>query len=223
MTPRTRIKICCMASLDEARMAIAAGADAIGLVSEMPSGPGPIDEETIATIAVACPPAVSTFLLTALTDVDAIAAQQARCRTSVIQLVDALPAGGVRALVAALPGIKIVPVVHVRDEGAVEEARSAAGEGAHAVLLDSGNPDLAVKELGGTGRVHDWRISRRIVEAVEVPVFLAGGLRPLNVKAAIDAVRPFGVDLCSGVRVNGHLDPEALTAFVAAVRGADGA
>lgn len=221
MTRRTRIKVCCIADADEARLAIEAGADALGLVSAMPSGPGPIDEATIASLADACPPGVATFLLTALTDVDAIVAQHTRCRTSVIQLVDTLAPGGVRDLVGALPGVRIVPVVHVQGEVALDEARAAAGEGAHAVLLDSGNPDLAVKELGGTGRVHDWAISRRIVEALDVPVFLAGGLRPANVAGAIEAVRPFGVDLCSGVRVEGRLDRDTLAAFVSAVRGTE--
>jgi phosphoribosylanthranilate isomerase len=84
-----------------------------------------------------------------------------------------------------------------------------------ALLLDSGNQKLAIKELGGTGRVHDWRISRRIRDAVEVPVFLAGGLNAANVAAAVAAVEPHGVDVCSGVRTDGRLDPAKLRAFVA--------
>ncbi|HNL40150.1 MAG TPA: hypothetical protein PKH43_13465, partial [Saprospiraceae bacterium] len=86
-----------------------------------------------------------------------------------------------------------------------------------ALLLDSGNPNLAVKELGGTGRVHNWAISRRIVEQSGVPVFLAGGLRPDNVQAAVEAVQPWGLDLCSGVRTEGRLDEQKLAAFFAAL------
>jgi phosphoribosylanthranilate isomerase len=113
--------------------------------------------------------------------------------------------------------VKLVPVVHVEDETAVTEARVLAAAGAEALLLDSGRPSAKVPELGGTGRVHDWSLSRRIVQASPVPVFLAGGLTAENVAAAIAAVRPFAVDVCSGVRVDGHLDPERLQAFCEAV------
>jgi phosphoribosylanthranilate isomerase len=87
-----------------------------------------------------------------------------------------------------------------------------------AILLDSGNPKAAIKTLGGTGNVHNWDISRDLVKAVKVPVFLAGGLNAGNVQDAIRHVQPFGVDICSGVRTNGKLDAEKLKAFVAAVR-----
>jgi phosphoribosylanthranilate isomerase len=90
-----------------------------------------------------------------------------------------------------------------------------------ALLLDSGNQSLPVKELGGTGRTHDWSVSRRIVEAAPVPVYLAGGLTPDNVGEAVRRVRPFGVDVCSGVRSGGRLDEARLAAFAAAVRAAD--
>ncbi len=89
--------------------------------------------------------------------------------------------------------------------------------GVDAILLDSGNQKLAVKELGGTGRTHDWRISRQIVESVHVPVFLAGGLTPENVLVAIRKVRPFGLDICSGLRTNGHLDEEKVQQFFASI------
>jgi phosphoribosylanthranilate isomerase len=85
-----------------------------------------------------------------------------------------------------------------------------------ALLLDSGNQALAVKELGGTGRRHDWAISRTIVEAASVPVWLAGGLTADNVAEAVATVRPFGLDVCSGVRVAGALDEGTLAAFVRA-------
>jgi phosphoribosylanthranilate isomerase len=104
----------------------------------------------------------------------------------------------------------------VRDAASLEEARAAAPE-VDALLLDSGRPDLPVKELGGTGRVHDWQTSRAIRDAVDVPVFLAGGLHPGNVAGAIATVRPFGVDLCSGIRVDGRLDAGLLSSFMRAV------
>jgi len=215
-----RFKICCIASVDEARLAVEAGASAVGLVSAMPSGPGPIPEPLIARIASAVPPGVATFLLTCLTEPEAIIGQHRRCRTSAVQLCDRLP-GGTAALAAlreGLPGIGIVQVVHVRDGTALDEARAAA-PGVDAILLDSGRPDAPVKELGGTGRVHDWSISRRIREELPVPVYLAGGLGPDNVGAAVRAVEPFAVDVCSGVRTAGRLDPEKLARFVRRLSG----
>jgi phosphoribosylanthranilate isomerase len=86
-----------------------------------------------------------------------------------------------------------------------------------AILLDSGNPKLAVKELGGTGRRHDWKLSRRIAETCGKPVFLAGGLNAENVREAIESVQPFGVDLCSSVRTNGKLDLQKLESLFRSV------
>jgi phosphoribosylanthranilate isomerase len=210
-----RIKVCCIASAAEAALAVRYGAAAIGLVSAMPSGPGPIGEGLIAEIAATVPPGVATFLLTALTDADAIVEQQRRCRTNTLQLVDAVEPRVYGKLRRALPGVAIVQVIHVTGNDAVGQALDIAPH-VDALLLDSGNPALAVKELGGTGRVHDWQLSRYIVERSGKPVYLAGGLNPDNVQAAIAAVRPFGVDLCSGIRTNGALDPTKLGAFVAA-------
>ncbi|MGH6904517.1 MAG: phosphoribosylanthranilate isomerase [Geminicoccaceae bacterium] len=214
---RVRIKICCIQSAEEARLAIAAGADALGLVGTMPSGPGPIDDELIARVAARVPPPVATFLLTSETEADAIIAHARRCRTNTLQLVDRVADEVYPQLRQALPGIKLVQVIHVAGEESVAAAVAAAAH-ADALLLDSGQPHAAIRVLGGTGRVHDWAVSRRIVEAAPCPVFLAGGLRADNVAAAIAAVRPFGVDLCTGVRrADYSLDPEKLEAFVAAV------
>ncbi len=213
----TRIKICCIASLEEARLAVAAGADAVGLVSEMLSGPGVIPEPLIGEIAAAVPPPTAVFLLTCLDDVDELAAQQRRCRANVLQLVDRVAPEVRTRLRDELPGVRIVQVVHVRDEASVEEAVATA-DTADALLLDSGDPSRPVKELGGTGRTHDWALSARIVREAPVPVILAGGLKPENVGEAVRAVRPFGVDVCSGVRTDGALDAAKLQAFVAAVR-----
>ena len=209
---KTRIKICCIASEEEARLAISFGAAAVGLVAAMPSGPGPIADYRIRRIAESVPPPVATFLLTCETRGGAIIAHHLRTLTSTIQLVDTPEPDAIGTMRAILPAVKIVQVIHVRGEAQIDEALQAAAQ-VDALLLDSGNPALAVKELGGTGRVHDWRLSRRIVELSPVPVFLAGGLHAGNVRAAIDAVQPFGVDLCSGVRSDGRLDPKKLEAF----------
>ena len=213
-----RIKICCIASPAEAAVAIDAGADALGLVSAMPSGPGPIGEDRIAAIAAAVPPPVATFLLTCEQSAASIVAQHRRCRTTTIQIVDRLTDGSYADLREALPGIGIVQVIHVTGPESVDEAIAVAPH-VSALLLDSGNPSLSTKVLGGTGRVHDWALSRTIRESVDVPIFLAGGLRRDNVRAAVETVQPFALDLCTGVRTDGRLDPAKLTAFIAAARG----
>jgi len=218
MAQPPRVKICCIASLDEARLAMGLGASALGLVSAMPSGPGVIEDALIAAIAGQVPPPTATFLLTARQDAASILAQHAVCRTTTIQLVDRVPVADLRRLKAALPGVALVQVIHVANEGSLAEAEAAAPL-VDALLLDSGNQTLAVKELGGTGRTHDWRLSRRIRDQVACPVYLAGGLTPANVSAAIDAVQPFGLDLCSGVRTGGRLDRAKLQAFFDAVVG----
>lgn len=216
---RPRVKVCCIVSVEEMRAAVGCGASAVGLVSAMPSGPGVIDEELIAEIAARVPPPVATFLLTCGQDAASIVAQQRRCRTNTLQLCDRVPAQVYGELRAQLPGVSLVQVVHVTGEESFEEAVGAARH-VDALLLDSGNQSLAVKELGGTGRTHDWRVSRRIVEASPVPVFLAGGLRPENVAEAVAAVRPFGLDVCSGVRTGGRLDEEKLRRFFGALAAA---
>lgn len=210
-----RIKVCCVATAEEARMAVRAGASAVGLVSAMPSGPGVIEESLIAEIARTVPPGVTRVLLTSAVDPDRVVSQQRRTGVDAIQLVDRWDAAGRAELRAALPGVRLIQVVHVAGPGSVDEAVAAA-EGSDALLLDSGRPDAPVRELGGTGRVHDWRTSRAIVDAVDAPVFLAGGLAPDNVADAIAAVGPWGVDVCSGLRRDGRLDPDRLAAFVRA-------
>jgi phosphoribosylanthranilate isomerase len=211
-----RVKICCISSAQEAALAVQYGASALGLVGEMPSGPGVITDELIAKIVPTVPPPIATFLLTSQTNAAGVVAHQQRVFTNTVQLVDALSEGTYAQIKAALPAVKLVQVIHVIDQNSVQEALQAA-EGVDALLLDSGNPNLAVKELGGTGRVHNWALSRQIVEQAKVPVFLAGGLRPDNVRQAIDSVQPFGLDLCSGVRTNGNLDEAKLEAFFKAV------
>jgi phosphoribosylanthranilate isomerase len=208
-----RVKICCISSEEEARIAINSGASAIGLVAWMPSGPGPISDDLIRQIAKTVPPPVATFMLTSETSVVKIIEHHRRTNTSTIQIVDKLTSGTYDQLKLALPDTKIVQVIHVIDESSIDEA-FVISQMVDAILLDSGNPKLKIKELGGTGRVHNWKLSRRIIEIVKCPVFLAGGLNPDNVKQAIDEVGPFGVDVCSGVRTDGHLDRKKVELFI---------
>jgi len=201
-------------------MAIAAGADLLGLVGPMPSGPGPIDLGLAAAIARDVPPGVAAVLLTSATSLAALRQQVALVRPTVLQLVDAVGIDVLRGLRAEVPGLRLLQVLHVEDDGVVGAARALA-PWVDGLLLDSGRPNAALKELGGTGRTHDWAISAGLVAAVERPVFLAGGLGPANIAAAIAAVGPFGVDLCSGIRREGRLDPGLLHRFIAGVRDAD--
>lgn len=212
---KPRVKICCISSVEEAFLAIKYGASALGLVSEMPSGPGVIDLAQIAEIAGKVPPPIGTFLLTCKQTVDEIVRQHEICRTNTIQICDYF-SDSYDDLRKALPAVKIVQVVHVGGEESVCEAIEIA-EKIDAILLDSGNQKLEIRELGGTGRTHDWTISRRIVEAVKKPVFLAGGLKTENVAEAIAKVQPFGLDLCSSVRREEKLDEEKLKRFFAEI------
>lgn len=219
LSERTRLKVCCIASIEEARLAIGCGADALGLVARMPSGPGPIADSAIAEIVACVPPPIATFLLTSEVDAEAVVDHVRRTGVNTVQLVDDSTGAEVYgALRAEVPSVRIVQVIHVRERESVELAQSAA-ERVDALLLDSGNPKAAIRELGGTGRTHDWSLSRTIVERSRVPVFLAGGITPANVGAALAEVRPFGIDLCSGVRTNGRLDEGKLRSLTTAMWG----
>lgn len=214
-----RVKICCISSVAEAQLAIRYGADAVGLVSDMPdsTGVGVIPDDLIRQIAKTIPSGVESFLLTSRRDPDLIVAQQREAGVDAIQLVDCVDPRDLQRLRGSLPGVSLVQVIHVTGANAIADAVSVAPL-VDAILLDSGRPDGAVRELGGTGRVHDWEISARIVAELDGPVFLAGGLQPDNVAQAIRRVRPFGVDVCSGLRPGGYLDEQLLASFFAAVR-----
>jgi len=211
---KPKIKICCISSAKEAELAIKYGASAIGLVSEMPSGPGVISEDLIEEIASSVPAEINTFLLTSNTNVTSIIEQHRKCKTTTIQIVDSVNSDVYLELRKSLPEISLVQVIHVTDEKSIDEATTVSTF-VDAILLDSGNQKLKVKELGGTGRTHDWTISRKIRGAVSVPVYLAGGINVNNVLDAIKEVEPFGVDLCSGVRENGRLSEKRLEEFFA--------
>jgi phosphoribosylanthranilate isomerase len=214
---KPRVKICCISSINEAKIAIEHGASAIGLVGNMPSGPGIIDDGLISQIAKVVPPPVSTFLLTSETQPYDIISHYKRVNTTTIQIVDELEKRAYEIIRRELPNVKLVQVIHVIDNHSVDEAINIS-EYVDAILLDSGNPNLSVKELGGTGRVHNWNLSREIRKSISIPLFLAGGLNKDNVREAIEMVEPFGLDLCSSVRTNGKLDPQKLKDFFNAIR-----
>ncbi len=212
-----KIKICCISSPEEARLAIRHGADALGLVGKMPSGPGPITDELINSIAKTIHPPIASFLLTSEQNSKDIIAHVNRVHTNTVQIVDELTDGTYEEIRNALPHLRIVQVIHVTGEESIGQALRVHQQ-VDAILLDSGNPKAAIKTLGGTGNTHNWLVSYELVKEVSVPVFLAGGLHAGNVQEAIDMVKPFGVDVCSGVRSNGKLDLQKLSAFIKAVK-----
>jgi phosphoribosylanthranilate isomerase len=210
------VKICCISSIEEANLAMQFGASAIGLVGRMPSGPGVIDDELIHKIAKNIPLSVETFLLTSETKAQSIIEHYKKTNTTTIQIVDALSDRQYKTIREELPNVKIVQVIHVVNDSSIREAIEIA-EFVDAILLDSGNPNLLIKELGGTGRTHNWDLSKKIRENISIPLYLAGGINKDNVKQAIEYVQPYGVDLCSSVRTNGQLDEKKLEAFFAAI------
>ena len=207
-----KVKICCISSLQEAELAIELGASAIGLVSEMPSGPGVISENLISEIATSVPKNIDTFLLTSKQSSKEIVEHLKRCKTNTVQIVDNLVSGSYSIIRNEIPKIKIVQVLHVQNEKSIEDALKIENS-VDAILLDSGNQNLEIKELGGTGKTHNWEISKAIVEQIKIPIYLAGGLNSQNIIEAITTVKPYGVDLCSSVRTNGKLDKQKLTEF----------
>ena len=207
-----QIKICCISSIEEAELAIKYGASAIGLVSEMPSGPGVISEDLIEEIASSVPRKINTFLLTSKTNADSIIEQHRKCKTTTLQIVDRVKINVLIKLRKELHPIRLVQVIHVKGEESITEAKNVE-QFVDVLLLDSGNQKLKVKELGGTGRTHDWTISRKIRDAVSLPVYLAGGINVYNVLDAVREVEPFGIDLCSGVRTENKLDETMLKEF----------
>lgn len=217
---RTRVKICCIADAAEARLAIELGADAIGLVGPMPSGPGVITLPQAAAIAGAAPPPIARFLLSSSQTAEALTEDVRNTGVDTLQIVRHVDPAVLEACRRALPAVRLVQVIHVEDDACLD---LLAGYEAHcdAFLLDSGRPGASSVELGGTGRVHDWQISARIASKTRRPVFLAGGLKAGNVGQALRQVRPYGIDLCSSVRTGDRLDPAKLAAFMDAVRAAE--
>lgn len=207
------VKICGIISSHEASLAATEGADAIGLISHMPSGPGIIHESLIRDIARSTPPSMASFLLTSRTSAEEIIRQHRYCGTTSLQLCEQLVPQEYYLLREALPGTLLVQTVHVTGEEALEAALHAAPF-VDALLLDS----VSGSVRGGTGRTHDWSVSRRIRDSSKLPIYLAGGLNHENLGSAIEAVDPAGVDVYTGVRSASGLDERLLRLFIDAAR-----
>jgi len=209
-----KVKICCIKSKIELRKVIDEGVRDLGFVSQMPSGPGIIDDQTIKELALYAPKDVNTFLLTSRKTSKAVIQQWSHCRTTTIQLCWPFSSESLHQIEQALPDVNIVPVLHVNGTTSLKKAHQMLQTN-HSILLDTGNPKAKIPTLGGTGATHNWGISQKIRRAwPHREIWLAGGLNAANVQIAIRNVDPSGVDVCSGVRTNDQLDFSKLRAFL---------
>ena len=214
-----KLKICCINSHDEAKTAISAGADLLGLVADMPSGEGMIEDHKIREIAASIKSFNNTVLLTCRTDAESIIEHHKETITSHIQIVDYIDVKNYQEIRKSLPDIKLIQVVHVEDESSYSLAMNFSNY-VDFILLDSGKPSAKKRTLGGTGDTHNWNISKKIVRDCSIPVYLAGGINHSNVVEAIQKVKPYGIDLCTGLRTNNKLDKNKLNVFMEAIKRA---
>lgn len=214
--PPVRVKVSCLRTPEEARLAVSFGAVAIGIASGVPGSTEELEDEQIAAITACVGDDIGTFLLTALGDPGEIAAKARRCAVNTVQLWEPLAPEAYIELRRAAPGLSIAQSIHVVDERAIAQAREMAGV-ADALVLGSTNPEPPFRWTSPHGRTHDWTISRRIVESAQIPVILSGGLTARNVADAVRFVRPYGVEVCSSVRRNGRLEKSLLVEFLESV------
>lgn len=206
----TRVKICGVTNDRDLRAAADAGADAVGLLADVPvDSPREVDEARAARLAASAPPFVATALVTMPDTTERAVDLAARVAPDVLQLHGDFPVGDV-AYVAANVDATVVQRVDATDERAARY-----DEVADALLVDSVDESGA----GGTGRTHDWDATREFTERVNSPVVLAGGLTPANVREAVQTVEPYAVDVASGVEAtSGEKDHDAVREFVAAAK-----
>jgi len=207
------VKVACIRNPEEAMRAVSFGAAAIGMAAETPTGGRALTHAEIARIVAAVPETTGTFLMTTRRSAIELAELARNAGVNTIQLWDEPDPDAYAHLRSAVPGISIVQSIPVMGEGAIETAISVSPR-VDALLLDSASRSVPVRWEEQHGRTHDWRISRRIADAVSIPVILSGGLTHLNVADAIRAVRPYGVEVCSGVRTKGQLNTTLLVQFL---------
>ncbi|MWG34200.1 phosphoribosylanthranilate isomerase [Halomarina oriensis] len=207
----TRTKLCGITSASDRDAAVAAGADALGFVVDVPvETPRELTATDAATLVADVPPFVTTVLVTMPETPDDAATLVEEVNTDVVQVHGLDPAA-----VSDLAASTDARVVAATDLAGDHAAYAAAAD---AVLVDSTDADGA----GGTGETHDWTRTRELVETLDVPVVLAGGLTPENVAEAVGTVGPFAVDVASGIEATpGEKDHDAMAAFVSATRGGE--
>jgi len=217
-----QVKICGVKRAEDAGLAVAAGADALGfLVGQTHTSADFIAPLTAKAIAASLPSGVIGVLVTHLTDPGDVLDLAVLTGLTTVQLHGEIWPEDVARLRRAAPDLTFLKSFHVTDEAGLAYGEAFVGL-VDGFVLDTANPKTG--QIGGTGQTHDWNLSRRIVERYRsVPVILAGGLNPDNVAEAIAAVGPFGVDVNSSTKGTDGFKSEAKArAFVANARGAFG-
>ena len=211
----TRVKVCGVRTPEDALACASAGADAVGMLVDVSISPRSVTAGRAKAIVASLPPLVTSVIVMMPSSAEDVVDAGRRIRPGAIQLHGSEPPEMLRKIRRQLPWARLIKTIHVGAGGEVETARSYEGA-ADAVLLDTLTP-----RQGGSGKAHDWGVSARVVEAVNMPALLAGGLSPANVADAVRKARPFAVDVSSGVE-NGHYrkDPEKVRAFIANAKGA---
>lgn len=211
-----RVKICGTATFADLDCAVAAGADAIGFLMGITHvTQDAVTPETAAAMVATLPPFIVPVAVTHLTKPSDLIRIVELSRCTTLQIQDMVTPDDIAEVREALPYLRIMKAVHVMDESAIATAKYFS-DTADAILLDTRTAD----RIGGTGITHDWNISAKIVKECSCPVILAGGLTPENVTEAIIRVRPYAVDVHTGVKKNGVRDAERTRAFVANARTA---
>jgi phosphoribosylanthranilate isomerase len=203
----TRVKICGVTRAEDAALAVEAGADALGFIF-VPGTPRYIHPDRAAAIIAALPPLVAAVGVFVDQPLDEVLAVASACRLEAVQLHGEESAAYCRRL-----PIRIIKALRVRG---AESLGALEGYPAQAFLLDA----FVEGQPGGTGVAFPWALAREAKR--HGPIILSGGLRPETVAEAVRRVRPFGVDVSSGVeRRPGQKDPEKVREFIVAVRHAD--
>ena len=204
---RCKVKICGTTSVADARMAADAGADYSGVVVEVPFSERSVPINVATEIARQTP--ISTVILVFDRPTDWIKKAAAQIKPFAIQLLGHEPPNQVAELKGTLScevwkslflPTENDPAADVQAIAAQIEAYINAG--ADALLFDTAEFTDGKARFGGTGKQSDWNLSAQLIQASPVPAFLSGGIRPENVQKAIETVRPYGVDLCSGVEAS---------------------
>lgn len=200
----TRAKVCGITSHEDLGLVVEAGVDAIGLIVSVDvETPREIDPDLAVELARATPPFVTTVLVTMPETPESTVELASRIQPDVVQIHGPSTPGDLAYLSANVAG-DVIKAVSPDEAGVYETV-------ADALLVDS----LDETGAGGTGKTHDWDRTRELVEELSAPVVLAGGLTPKNVAKAVETVRPFAVDVASGVEVEaGRKDPDAVASFI---------